>query len=80
HDHSSSRRSSRSPDRRSSSYRNDHNTDKYSSTTTTTSGFSASPSVSSCALYMSFYDIITSVVVNPSHNNFEETNSILCLI
>ncbi|CAF3081213.1 unnamed protein product, partial [Rotaria sp. Silwood2] len=41
HDHLSSRRSSRSPDRRSSSYRNDHNTDKYSSTT---SGFSAPPS------------------------------------
>lgn len=39
HDHSSSRRSSRSPDRRSSSYRNDHNTDKYSS-----SGFAAPPS------------------------------------
>ncbi len=40
HEHSSSRRSSRSPERP-FSYRRDHNTDKYSSTT---SGFSAPPS------------------------------------
>jgi hypothetical protein len=42
HEHSSSHRSSRSPDRRSSSsYRHDHNSDKY---TSSTSGFSAPPS------------------------------------
>ncbi len=40
HEHSSSRRSSRSPERP-FSHRRDHNTDKYSSTT---SGFSAPPS------------------------------------
>jgi hypothetical protein len=37
----SSRRSSRSPDRRPTSYRNDHNPDKHS---LSTSGFSAPPS------------------------------------
>ena len=41
HDHSSIHRTSHSPDRRSFSYRNEYNTDKYSSTT---NRFSASPS------------------------------------